>query len=97
MKRLYTLLAISFFSLTHLFAQYDANDYFPLDTTVIKGELENGLTYYIKKNKEPENRASFYIIRDAGALLEEDHENGLAHFLSTWPLTVPGTSRKGHY
>ncbi len=90
MKRLYTLLVISFFTLTCLFAQYDANDYFPLDTTVIKGKLDNGLTYYIKKNKEPENRASFYIIRDAGALLEEDHENGLAHFLEH--MAFNGTS-----
>ena len=35
----------------------------------------------MRHNAEPKDRASFYIIRDAGALLEEDDQNGLAHFL----------------
>ncbi|MFO7934121.1 MAG: insulinase family protein [Bacteroidales bacterium] len=53
----------------------------PLDEEVHYGKLENGLTYYIRSNQEPRNRASFYIIQNVGALLEEDHQNGLAHFL----------------
>lgn len=81
MKRLFTLLVICGIITVKLFAQYNLSDYFPQDTTIIKGTLENGLTYYIRHNKEPKDRASFYIIRNAGALLEEDHENGLAHFL----------------
>ena len=32
-------------------------------------------------NKEPEKRASFYLIQNVGSLLEEDNQNGLAHFL----------------
>jgi len=39
------------------------------------------MTYYIKSNQEPKERASFYIIQNVGALLEEDNQNGLAHFL----------------
>jgi zinc protease len=39
------------------------------------------MTYYIKHNEEPKERASFYIIQNVGAVLEEDHQNGLAHFL----------------
>ncbi len=53
----------------------------PLDPAVKYGVLENGLTYYIRSNAEPKNRASFYMIQNVGAILEEDHQNGLAHFL----------------
>lgn len=53
----------------------------PLDESVIYGVLDNGMTYYIKSNQEPKERASFYIVQNVGALLEEDHQNGLAHFL----------------
>ena len=45
------------------------------------GKLPNGLTYYIRHNEEPKQRASFYIIQNVGAILENDDQNGLAHFL----------------
>jgi zinc protease len=45
------------------------------------GKLPNGMTYYIRHNEEPKERASFYIIQNVGALLEDDSQNGLAHFL----------------
>ncbi|MCL4481485.1 MAG: insulinase family protein [Bacteroidetes bacterium] len=51
------------------------------DSTIRIGKLPNGMTYYIKHNEEPKDRASFYIIQNVGALLEEDNQNGLAHFL----------------
>ena len=53
----------------------------PNDESVRSGVLENGMTYYIKSNQEPKERASFYIIQNVGALLEKDNQNGLAHFL----------------
>jgi zinc protease len=53
----------------------------PLEQEVRTGVLDNGLTYYIRHNKEPKERASFYIIQNVGALLENDDQNGLAHFL----------------
>jgi len=53
----------------------------PLDPEVRSGKLDNGLTYYIRHNEEPKERASFYIIQNVGALLENDSQNGLAHFL----------------
>ena len=37
----------------------------PVDSTVRIGHLENGLTYYIKYNNWPENRASFYLAQRA--------------------------------
>lgn len=52
-----------------------------LDSTIRYGKLENGLTYYIKHNKKPQERAEFYIAQKVGAILEEDSQNGLAHFL----------------
>jgi len=63
------------------FAQVDPLQPVPNDETVRYGVLENGMTYYIKSNQEPKERASLYIIQNVGALLEEDHQNGLAHFL----------------
>jgi len=62
-------------------AQVDPMSPMPNDESVRYGVLDNGLTYYIKSNQEPKERASFYIIQNVGALLEEDHQNGLAHFL----------------
>lgn len=51
------------------------------DPAITVGRLPNGITYYLRHNEEPKDRASFYIIRNAGALLEDDDQNGLAHFL----------------
>ncbi|HCF80641.1 MAG TPA: hypothetical protein DER39_02945, partial [Porphyromonadaceae bacterium] len=53
----------------------------PIDPNVRKGILENGLTYYIRQNKLPENRADFYIAQKVGSMPEEDNQSGLAHFL----------------
>lgn len=53
----------------------------PVDSTVRIGHLQNGLTYYIKYNNWPENRASFYLAQRVGSLQEEDNQRGLAHFL----------------
>lgn len=53
----------------------------PVDPTIKIGKLENGITYYIKSNQEPKERASFYIIQNVGSVLENDDQDGLAHFL----------------
>jgi len=52
----------------------------PLDHTVRHGKLSNGLTYYIQRNTEPKNRATFYLVLKAGSILETDKQLGLAHF-----------------
>ncbi|MCT4616137.1 MAG: insulinase family protein [Marinifilaceae bacterium] len=51
------------------------------DNDIIKGKFDNGFTYYIYKTKSNLNKASVYFIQKAGAFLEEDNEDGLAHFL----------------
>ncbi len=52
----------------------------PLDPAVIYGKLDNGLTYYIRENKKPEDRAEFYLAVNVGATSENADQNGLAHF-----------------
>lgn len=53
----------------------------PLDSAIRFGQLENGLTYYIRHNEQPKQRCDFHIAQAVGAVLEEDNQNGLAHFL----------------
>ena len=53
----------------------------PLDSAVVKGALDNGLTYYIRHNENPKGQADFYIAQKVGSILEEDNQAGLAHFL----------------
>src|SRR5664280_1583177 len=72
-----TLLLVS----VSIIAQPDLTKSAPVDPGIRTGKLENGMTYFIRSNKEPEKRASFYFIQNVGALLETDNENGLAHFL----------------
>ena len=53
----------------------------PVDPNVKIGKLENGLTYYIRHNDQPAQRAEFYLATNVGAYQEEDDQDGLAHFL----------------
>lgn len=52
----------------------------PMNPKVKYGKLENGMVYYIMANQEPRQRAEFYIIHNVGAILENDDQQGLAHF-----------------
>lgn len=52
----------------------------PLNPDVTYGKLSNGLTYYIQKNSLPKERAMFYLVVNAGAINENENQNGLAHF-----------------
>lgn len=53
----------------------------PIDPQVRIGKLENGLTYYIRHNEEPKGQANFYIAQKVGSILEDEGQEGLAHFL----------------
>src|SRR5690606_34583958 len=53
----------------------------PLDAAVKTGTLKNGFRYFIRKNVEPQARATFYLAMKAGSILETEEELGLAHFL----------------
>ena len=53
----------------------------PTDPDVRMGKLDNGLTYYIRHNAWPEQRAEFFIAQRVGSIQEDDNQRGLAHFL----------------
>ncbi|WP_245830801.1 M16 family metallopeptidase [Marivirga sericea] len=52
----------------------------PLDPNVKVGQLENGLTYYIRQNEKPEDKVEFRLVINAGSMQENDKQLGLAHF-----------------
>nr|MBW0160535.1 insulinase family protein [Sediminibacterium sp.] len=52
-----------------------------IDPKVKIGKLSNGLTYYLRKNVEPKNRAELRLVVNAGSILESDQQLGLAHFV----------------
>ena len=52
----------------------------PIDPQITVGQLDNGLRYYIRQNREPAARAELRLVVDAGSVLEEDEQRGLAHF-----------------
>ena len=53
----------------------------PNDPEVKVGKLDNGMTYYIRHNDKPAQRAEFYLASDVGAIQEGEGQDGLAHFL----------------
>lgn len=53
----------------------------PADTSVRRGVLKNGLTYYVRRCTKPEEKADFCLLVKAGAVLEKDNERGVAHFV----------------
>ncbi len=57
------------------------NDPLPINKKIRKGVLENGMNYYIYNTDVTKNVASYYIIQNVGSVLENDNQQGLAHFL----------------
>lgn len=53
----------------------------PVDSNITIGKLENGFVYYIRKNNKPENRVELRLAVNAGSILEDDNQQGLAHFV----------------
>jgi zinc protease len=53
----------------------------PVDSEVTIGKLSNGLKYYVRANKKPEKRAELRLVVKAGSILEDDDQQGLAHFV----------------
>lgn len=83
-NRIKLSLFVIVFSLS-LFAQtettYKLTDPLPVDTKVKVGKLKNGLTYYIRENDKPQNRAYIRLVVNAGSVLEDEDQKGLAHFV----------------
>ena len=80
MKRLFSVVMLTLLSTVATLAQMQMPAV-PVDPDVRIGKLDNGLTYYIRHNNWPENRAEFYIAQRVGSIQENDDQRGLAHFL----------------
>jgi zinc protease len=62
-------------------ASYALSQPMPVDPDVLVGTLPNGLRYYVRENAKPANRAELRLVVKAGSVLEDDDQQGLAHFV----------------
>jgi len=74
------IILLSFFS-AGLIAQINLTQPIPIDPSVKLGKLPNGLTYYIQKNVKPEKKMELRLVVNAGSILEDPDQRGLAHFM----------------
>lgn len=92
MKKINNLVfGLMLFPLAAFAQQMDYSKAIPFDPSVKTGKLENGLTYYIKKNAKPEKKVDLRLVVNAGSILEEDDQQGLAHFMEH--MCFNGTKR----
>ena len=80
MKKILSTILLTLIGTVAMMAQMQMPS-IPVDPDVRIGKLDNGLTYYIRHNNWPENRAEFYIAQKVGSIQENDDQRGLAHFL----------------
>ena len=76
MKKILLSLGVVFMASANGFAQN-----IPMDASVKTGTLPNGMKYYIKKNTLPEKKVDFRLAINAGSILEDENQRGLAHFM----------------
>lgn len=67
-------------SFTWAWAQQNLDTPLPTDPKVKIGKLKNGLAYYIRQNSRPEKKVELRLVVNAGSILEDDDQQGLAHF-----------------
>ncbi|MEO8412645.1 MAG: insulinase family protein [Ginsengibacter sp.] len=79
MKSLRLLFLLLFISSSSLFAQQNLTDSLPVDPNVKVGKLSNGLTYYIRQNKKPEQKVELRLVVNVGSILEDESQQGIAH------------------
>src|SRR5436190_732127 len=90
-KTLFTLLSLLVFTASSFVAQQQPaapaasslalNQPIPVESSITVATLPNGLRYYVRANKEPRNRAELRLVVKAGSVLEDDDQQGLAHFV----------------
>ncbi len=73
------ILVIAFFISFSIVAQDNPAAKLPFDANVVKGKLDNGLTYYIRENKKPEKKVELRLVIKTGSIMEDDDQQGLAH------------------
>ncbi|MDX9882040.1 MAG: insulinase family protein [Prolixibacteraceae bacterium] len=80
MKKLLSILLVAFS--VNCFGQtgLQKNDLLPVDPKLSTGKLENGMTYYVRANSTPKNRADMFLAVRVGSVSEDSDQLGLAHF-----------------
>ncbi|MEO7963509.1 MAG: insulinase family protein, partial [Gemmatimonadaceae bacterium] len=63
----------------------------PLDPAIRTGKLPNGLRYVVRRNERPKDRVELRLVINAGSVLEDEDQRGLAHF--TEHMLFNGTKR----
>src|SRR6476646_6520090 len=61
----------------------------PYDGAVTVGTLPNGMRYYIRENHKPEKRAELRLVVNAGSVLEDENQRGLAHMVEHMAISGP--------
>ena len=80
MNKQIQLLILSFLLVVITNAQIKLTDKIPFNAAVKTGKLANGLTYYIRANQKPEKKVELRLVVNAGSILEDNDQQGLAHF-----------------
>jgi len=81
MKRIQLFFIVALLLLSSsIFAQTNLNEKLQKDPDVVYGVMDNGMTYYIRHNETPKNRAELTIITRSGSIQENESQRGLAHF-----------------
>src|SRR5882757_1462970 len=75
-------------------AQIKLSDPLPISPEIKIGKLSNGLTYYIKKNGKPEKKVELRLVVNAGSIMEDDDQQGLAHFTEHMGFNGSGHFKK---
>jgi len=81
----FMILAVVFLTVASLSAapqqQISLSAQIPVEPQITVGQLDNGIRYYLRSNKKPEKRAELRLVIKAGSILEDDNQQGLAHFV----------------
>lgn len=73
------------------FATLPLDAQIPRTPEVIAGRLDNGLSYFVRRNTEPAQRAELRLAVDVGSVMETESQRGFAHFLEH--MLFNGTER----
>jgi zinc protease len=93
-KRIYLPLAIVMLAINLAVGQANLGDKLPITPEIKVGKLTNGLTYYIRKNAKPEKKVELRLAVKAGSILEDDDQQGLAHFTEHMAFNGSGHFKK---
>ncbi|MBX2974872.1 MAG: insulinase family protein [Ignavibacteriaceae bacterium] len=75
------VIAIILFASFIIPQNFKPNDVVPFDKKIKSGQLSNGLKYFIRENSKPTNRAELRLVVNVGSILEDEDQQGLAHFV----------------